>query len=198
MSRKLTDEDARKSSVNVRVLPDLRAKLEAAAEASGRSLTQEAEARLLQTFDPYYAALVDVISANRKSGRVLRALANVFSVISFEESGLPTYISRVALASAFSAIIEDAFPKPAGLMADLFEGEDEQAKAKAEERFRQIAENILEAHRAARSGGEDVSPGLTLLQRALVLGLIPSDGQEASQVLEGAAKLAKEKNLANI
>jgi hypothetical protein len=194
MSRKLADDEAKKSSLNVRVLPDLRAKLEAAASDAGRSLTQEAEDRLERSFDPVTSTLLGLTKGDTKPSRVIRALANVFYAVSFEESGAPAYIAREGLGAAFAVILADVFPDPGGLMSDIFNTPDEGAKERARKNFSALAEAILAAHRAKRYG-ENQNATLDLVQRAQVLGFLPADYDEAITALQAAQKTAKSKKM---
>ncbi|WP_147764680.1 hypothetical protein [Methylobacterium sp. WL12] len=169
--------------------------MEAAATKAGRSLAQEAEFRLERAFDPIAERLCEISVSNNKSSQIIRALAAVFGAVSFEEEGFPTYLSRAALLSAFQVILEEHFRKPGGLMADLFVSEDPQLRAKVEKRFAMLAEQIVTAQRVALYGEGEADPGLTMLQTAQVLGLIPSDGREAAKTLDGAARAVKQKKI---
>ena len=196
MSRKMLDDEAKKSSLNVRVLPDLKAKLEAAASEAGRSLTLEAEERLDRSFDPVSATLLGLIEGDTKSSRVIRAIAQIFYAVSFEDAGAPAYIAREGLSSAFETILAEAFPDPAGLMSEIFNAPDEAAKERARKKFASLAEAVLAAHRAKRPGG-DKGAVLSMVQRAQVLGLLPAEPDEAIAALQSARKAVKSKKMEN-
>lgn len=193
MSRRVEGDEGKKAALNMRVTNDLRARLEAAAEASGRSLAQEAEFRLESLFDPVNERLLNISTHQAKSSLVVRALVSVFASVDFDKDGVPSYLSRAGLAAAFNVILEEHFPQPGGLLADLFSPEDKAAKAKVEERMAKIAEGIVAGQRAALYGDPPPNPGLSLLQTAMVLGLIPSDHDEAAKSLAAAAEAAKPK-----
>ena len=193
MSRRSDDDEGKKAPLGMRTTPALRAKMEAAATKAGRSLAQEAEFRLERAFDPIAERLCEISVGNTKSSQIIRALAAVFAAVSFEEEGFPTYLSRAALLSAFHVILEEHFRKPGGMMTDLFVSEDVKLREKVEKRFAALAEQIVTAQRVALYGEGEATPGLTMLQTAQVLGLLPSDSREAAKALEGAAQAAKAK-----
>lgn len=193
MARRVEGDEGKKSVLNTRITDDLRSRLEAAAAASGRSMAQEIELRLESLFDPVNEQLLNISTHQTKSSLVIRALVSVFASVDFDKDGVPSYLSRAGLAAAFKVILEEHFPQPAGLLADLFSPEDKAAKAKVEERMSKIAEGIVSGQRVALYGDTPANPGLSLLQTAMVLGLIPSDHDEASRSLTAAAEAAKPK-----
>lgn len=189
MSRRLGADEGKKYPLNMRTTQELRSSLEAAAAASGRSLTQEAESRLEQTFDPVNVALNDILSPKKQSGRVLRALASLFDAVSFE-GGAPS-VAQAGLIAAFAVIVKENFPRSAGIMADVWDNTEPATLKKAEANFTQLAEAIIQAHRVAHHKQTDTESGQSLLRSAQLLGLLPSENAEVLKILEGATKAAK-------
>lgn len=192
MSRKLSDDEGKKAPLGMRTTHALRAKMETAAAASGRSLAQEAEFRLERSFDPATEAVLSLIEGDSKSSRVIRAISQVFYAVSFEGSGVPAYIARAGLTAAFERILADTFNDPGGLMSDIFSSPDEAAQQRARDKFLSLADTILAAHRAQRVG-PDAGEALSLVQQAQVLGLLPAEYDEAISVLQAAKKASSNK-----
>ena len=74
-------DEGKKFALNMRTTQEIRTKLEAAAAASGKSLAQEAEARLEKSFDQTAEALLGLVDGDRRR-RVLSALSRTSSMLS--------------------------------------------------------------------------------------------------------------------
>ncbi|MDP4006517.1 hypothetical protein [Methylobacterium sp. NEAU K] len=83
MTRKMSDTEAKRSPLNLRTTAELRARLDAAATAGGRSITQEVERRLEQSFDERAQALGDPLPGifSDEVRRALRASQGLAQII---------------------------------------------------------------------------------------------------------------------
>ena len=81
-------------------------------------------------------------------------------------------------------------------MSDIFNVPDEGAKERARKNFADLAVTILAAHRAKRPGG-DQGALLSLVQRAQVLGLLPTEPDEVIAALQNLKKAPTAKEKAN-
>jgi hypothetical protein len=196
MSRKLGDDEGKKFALNMRTTQELRAKLEAAAAASGRSMAHEAERRLEKSLDPVVERLIGLVQDNTKSGNLIRVLSAILASVNFEKDNHSYYLIHEGIQEIVRVALEEYFPKPKGLLADLVENEDEKLKVRVRERLRTVTEGAIAQRRIALYGEQEPTPGLTLLQTAMVLGLIPSDREEAARALTAAAEIAKPKRSA--
>lgn len=76
--------------LGVRTTPEIRAKMEAAAKASGRSLAQEIEFRLEQSFDR--EATVRAVLAEQRMPYGRPSLADAYGSTSFTNSPYPHHL----------------------------------------------------------------------------------------------------------
>lgn len=114
MTRKMSDAEAKRTPLNLRTTAELRGKLDGAASENGRSITQEVERRLEQSFDRPKDPLPGIFSEEVRSylrsspaaARLVEAIADTFMHIT--RAAKERDRDEVEVRTAFCSALDDA------------------------------------------------------------------------------------------